>query len=161
MQQKTKDRIWNEVVTQLNSGHPHGPSYKLKFAHSTREVTIEIFNGQRWTMPPKVVAQLTGEAKALIDTEREKADEATRKWCEEHRKEREALDARLDEDGFALLAGEETEIVTSGTLRHCRDNLYRVMQYPRCPYAGKGCWLITDSHGNEVQSGEFDKDMVL
>ena len=161
MKAETKNRIWDEVVRELNAGRSAGKSFKLRFVSDVRMITVEVVSGQRWTMSPDVAARLNGEAKAFIEAERKKAEAATRVWCEHRRQERETLDARLDEGGFTLVGGEETEIIASGTLRHCRDNLWRLPQYPRCPYAGRGCYTITDGDGLEVQAGEFDKDMVL
>ena len=71
-----------------------------------------------------------------------------------------ALEARLDEPGFVLLAGENTAVVAKGTLRECRDNLFMVRDCPRDPQSGLGCWVIVDAEAVEVQSGTFDEDVA-
>jgi len=82
------------------------------------------------------------------------------------RKEREKREKRLDEPGFVLLAGENTDVIYHGTYRECKDNLWRLnmpgengKRIPRDSYSGKGCWVIVKD-GYEIQSGYFDKDMV-
>jgi hypothetical protein len=76
--------------------------------------------------------------------------EASKRWR--------ALDLRQNEEGFVLIAGEDSEIVADGTLLECRTSLYKVCRQPRDSYAGRGCWTISDSSGIEVQIGEFDEN---
>jgi len=61
-----------------------------------------------------------------------------------------------------LLAGENTDIVTTGTLYHCKQSLWMITQkkLPRDRFCGKGCWVIIDENQNELASGSFDKEMV-
>ena len=159
MKTETKKRIWAEVVRQLNGGEVSGNSFQLQFDHRHKPF-IRIFNSQRWTLPDEVVDQLTGPANEAIESARQKAIEKSKATADRLRKEREELDKRLDEDGFTLLAGEETDVICQGTLRECRDNLWKVLKCERDPYVGKGCYVIVDRDNTEVQSGEFDKDCV-
>ncbi|NIP26661.1 MAG: hypothetical protein GWN94_19820 [Phycisphaerae bacterium] len=57
-----------------------------------------------------------------------------------------------------LLAGEETEIITSGSLYWCKQHVGTLHQkkLPRDHHSGKGCWVIV-KHGKELASGYFDK----
>ena len=157
MKTETKKRIWTEVVNQLNNEVAGGKSFQLKFSQSDYKVGIKIFNGQWWTMPDDIVEQLTGTANAFIEAEREKAKQETARWIEQHRKDREALERRFDEDGFTLIAGEESEIIHQGTLRECKDNIWKVSKCPRDHYSGLGCYIIVKGE-EEVMSGTFDRD---
>jgi len=159
MKTETKKRIWAEVVRELNSGDVSGKSFQLQFDHNYRPF-IRIFNNQRWTLPDEVVVQLTGTANKAIEIARQNAIDKSKATADRLLKEREELDKRLDEDGFTLLAGEETEVICQGTLRACRDNLWKVLKCERDPHVGKGCYVIVDRDNNEVQSGEFDKDCI-
>lgn len=160
MKTETKTRIWAEVVTQLNKGLVGGKSFKLRFDRQNRPY-IQPFCGHHWTLPDNVIEQLTGEAHAAIEAARARAQAESERLAAEYKAAREALDARLDEPGFTLLAGENTDVVCRGTLRQCRDSLRKVIGLPRDPYCGRGCWVIVDSQHNEVESGEFGKDVVL
>jgi hypothetical protein len=158
MKTETKKRIWSEVVKQLNNGLSGGKSFKLRFSRNHNPL-VEIFNGAFWEIPESIIAQLTGEAKQLIDAEKDKAIAESKATAERLRKEREELEKRFDEPGFFLIAGEESEVLHSGTLRECRDNLWKVTagDLPRDPYCGIGCWVIAKG-GEEVMSGKFDRD---
>jgi len=159
MKTETKTRVWAEVVSRLNSGEKASKNFSLQF-NRAHQPYILIYNGAHWQLPEKVIKQLTGPAKQLIAAEKQKAIEESQRTAERLRKERESLEKRLDEPGFTLLAGEETEIVRRGTFRDCRDNLSQLMakRLPRDPYCGIGCWVIVKGE-EEVMSGKFDKDM--
>lgn len=145
------------MVDQFNKGEIKGKSFKLIF-FPDNTAGVQIFNGEKWQLPVAVIDRITGEAKQLIEAEKEKAQQRSLELAAQLKAQREALDARLDEDGFILLAGEETAVVCRGTLRQCRDNIWKVQKLPRDYYTGKGCYVIVDTKTHEeVQSGEFDK----
>jgi hypothetical protein len=160
MKTETRKRVWDDVTRQLNIGQTSGKNFRLRFDAEFRPYIV-IFNGQRWTLPDDVIAALTDDARATIEVAAREARKARECEAAKYRAEREALNARLDEPGFTLLAGENTDVVCRGTLRQCRESLWKVIGLPRDPYCGRGCWVIVDSQRNEVESGEFDKDMVL
>jgi len=158
MKTETKNRIWADVLTQLNNGHAAGKNFRLQFDRENKPF-VEVFNGSHWRLPNHIVEQLTGLAKKLIEAEKQKAIKRSQATAAHLKKEREELDKRLDEDGFTLLAGEATDVVCQGTLRQCRDNLWKVQRLPRDYHCGIGCWIIVDKNNIEVQEGKFDKDM--
>lgn len=105
-------------------------------------------------LPPAII-----EAANVKAAERAAADKARLEtWRAEVDATSAALNARLDEPGFVLLAGEDTAIVASGTLRECRDAMYKVPRCRRDSYSGRGCWVIVDSKHVEVEAGQFTKD---
>ncbi len=63
--------------------------------------------------------------------------------------------------GCTLLAGENSEVVATGSLYFCRQSLSTVLQkhLPRDPYSGKGCWAIVRGE-QELASGYFDGETV-
>jgi len=157
MKTETKKRIWADVVNQLNNGQTTGKNFRLQFDHEYKPF-VEIFNGTHWQLPDKIIEKLTGPAKEIIEIEKQKAIKRSQRTADRLKREREELEKRLDEDGFALLAGEDTEIIHQGTLRECRNNLWKVHKLPRDPFCGIGCWIIIKGE-EEVMAGKFDKDM--
>tara|TARA_R100001530_G_scaffold96544_1_gene67083 strand:+ start:46 stop:528 length:483 start_codon:yes stop_codon:yes gene_type:complete len=158
MKTETKTRIWAEVKKQLNSGYVVGNSFSLQF-DGNGQPFVKIFNNQRWTLPASIIENLTGEAKEVIEIAKQKAIEKSKQTANRLRQDRESLEKRLDEDGFILLAGEETDVVCQGTLRQCRANLWKVHKCPRDPHVGIGCYCIVDKNHIEVEIGKFDKDI--
>ena len=160
---ETKQRIYDECVKQLNTGNPSGKNFKLTFSggyYDEHHPLLRIFNGACWRLSdhPQIGDNLTTTGWETIRKEKQKyLDHLEKCRAEEARKQAE-LEARMDEDGFTLIAGERTEIVSQGTLRECRANLWKVTSYPRYQPVGRGCWIIVDRNNDEVLSGEFDKD---
>jgi len=77
---------------------------------------------------------------------------------------RDTLLAALDLSRCVLLAGEDTDVVASGTLDYCRRMCSAVHHLSRDCYSGKGCWVITAPRRDngeivEVESGGFDADI--
>ncbi len=158
MKTKTKDRIWTEVIQQLNSGKSSGKNFQLFFTEQGWPY-IKIFTGHHWTLPKEIALQLTGTARAALTAERQKQREKSISTAAKLRAEREEREKRLDEPGFFLIAGEESKVLLSGTWRDCHENLWRVTAkgLPRDPYSGIGCWIIVKGDF-EAESGKFDKD---
>jgi hypothetical protein len=112
-------------------------------------------------IPPRLVPLFPAE---VVTSANEKAAEvasqkqaAFDRWMAAQIAHREVLDRRLNEAGFMLLAGENTAVVARGTLRQCREKICMVVRQPRDNYSGRGCWVIMDSTGAEVEAGQFDK----
>jgi len=104
MKKETKKRIWAEVVETLNRGELNGKSYKLSFNHD-HEPLVEIFNGDKWGLPPAVIDQLTGTARELIDAEAKiQADKYEAVW-QKHKAAEEALDQQLNSQRHKRLYG--------------------------------------------------------
>ena len=150
--QRTK-LFWEELEFGLKSGE-----IPAVYMDSVGQLCLDDESHRQ--IPARLVplfpASVIGDAKL-----RAAEHAATREAEYEQRKqqvaqEEAALNERLDEKGFVLLAGEETEIVESGTLRECRASLWKVTRLLRDEYAGKGCWVIVDSNGSEIESGKFD-----
>lgn len=159
MKTETKKRIWDEVVKQLNNGCAGGKNFALRFSHDHKPL-IRIFNGAVWELPDCVIDKLKGNAKKLIEIEKEKSAQESKRTAARLKAEQEEREKRLDEPGFTLLAGEETEILHQGTWRECRENLWKLnrLELPRDPYCGIGCWAIVKGEF-EAESGKFDEDI--
>jgi len=117
------------------------------------------------TIPPKVAsllpAELVAEAKRrAVEVAIEREADAE-KYRQELEAARVALDARLDDRGFTLLAGENTDVVCRGTLRDCRDSLHKVVHLPRDSWSHLGCWVITDPQFVEVEAGHFTRHGLI
>ena len=157
MKIETKERIWAEVKKQLHNGETGGKNFKLVFDHKFQPC-IRIFNGFQWQLPATVIEAAGGKAQDLIEAAKQKAIEKSKATAKRLKREREELEKRLDEGGFTLLAGEDTDVLFQGTFRECRANIWRVLKCPRDSYSGLGCYVIVDSNNIEVQSGTFDRD---
>lgn len=65
------------------------------------------------------------------------------------------------EKDCVLLAGEETKVITNGSLFWCKQQIGMLpyKKLPRDPYTGKGCWVISRK-GETLAEGYFDKDFA-
>tara|TARA_Y100000361_G_C11138086_1_gene333341 strand:+ start:977 stop:1456 length:480 start_codon:yes stop_codon:yes gene_type:complete len=154
MKAKQRTKLsWEELESRLSAG-------EVPAIYMDRIGQLCLDDGTQRQIPAKLVPLFP--ASVVEDVKRRAGEYAAIREAEyEQRKQQLAeeeaeLNERLDEKGFVLLAGEETEIVESGTLRQCRASLWKVTQQPRDEYAGKGCWVIVDSNGEHVQAGKFD-----
>lgn len=152
--QRTK-LFWQELEAKLTADS-EAPSV---FINAAGDLCLNDGTGRQ--VPPRLVSLFPA---AVVEAAKQKSAEVAEQrqrefaeWMQRQEAQRAALDARLDETGFVLLAGENTEMVQSGTLRECRDSLWKVTSQPRDEYAGRGCWVIVDGDGNEVEAGMFDK----
>jgi hypothetical protein len=148
--EKMETQVWKKYEEKWASGN-----FEDVFIHGKPAVRE---NGTIMFIPNKLLALMPEIAKTAQIVADQKSVETARRL----KAAREEREKRLDEDGFVLLAGEDTEVVYSGTWRQCRDNLWRLIwggiKYPRDPYSGKGCWIIVKEEF-EAQSGYFDADM--
>lgn len=150
---KTKKKTdWEAVMTQVENGEV------AVFIAANGGVCID---GAAMMIPDRFLSRVpadvltkANERRANVERQKEERNEAVRLRL---KAEEAAKAARLDEPGFTLVAGENSTTVHSGTLRECRDNLWKVMSQPRDGYAGVGCWVIVDSTGTEIDAGRFDK----
>lgn len=145
---------WEQVESQIAAGQP--PKVFVDKAGC-----ICLVDGA-FQLPAALAAKMPAEviAAARFAAEQRLAEEITRHeaWAANWEASQAALDARSDEPGFRLIAGEDSEIVASGTLRECRSMIPCVTRCQRDRFAGRGCWVIVDAAGVEVQAGQFDRD---
>ncbi len=165
MKAKTKKIFWVKVQTALENGDT-----KMLFLDRAGRLCW-------WTGKPGEICrplpddllnlcptEMLSQARLAAEQKAREAEARSLAYATELRAASEALDKRLDEPGFTLLAGERTDIVHSGTLRECRDNLWKVTHYPRDRTAGIGCWVIVDSKSpdhREVESGKYNRDGLI
>ena len=149
-----KKLFWESVASDLRSGRI--PSV---YMNSVSELCLE--DSDR-TVPARLAPLFPKEV--IEDARRRSVEHAKARKAEyEQRvqqlaKEEAALNERTDEKGFTLLAGENTEIVESGTFGKCRASLWKVTQQPRGDFSGIGCWIICDGNGDVVEQGKFNSD---
>jgi len=157
---KKSNNFWGTIEDKMEAG-----GIPEVFINPAGRVCLNNgWNGAEF--PARLLAKLPAsliEAANAKAAERAAADKAKAEiWRAEWVASQAALDARADEPGFVLLAGENTEIIASGTLRECRDALYKVTGCPRDRHVGRGCWTIVDSNTQtEVEAGQYTKHGLI
>lgn len=68
------------------------------------------------------------------------------------------LAAMADSSGWIMIAGEESEVLCTGTRRDCFSALQAAIhRLPRDPHEGKGAWSLLPPDGSHEISGTFDQ----
>jgi len=125
---------------------------------------MTVYDGEFLVVPARLVGLAPSEQVAVArDNADRRAEESRKKNAasrKKYRAEQAKIEARIDEAGFCLIAGEDSCLVFAGTLRNCRRKLPLIQELPRDYCSGRGCWVIVDSDGAEIETGLFDKDLV-
>jgi len=108
--------------------------------------------------PEKLISGLEDLAASGVRARAAAVEAAAR--TEQARREHDAwLTANLHTTGFALIAGEDSEVIARGSLDECRSSLHRTRKCRRDGYSGRGAWVIVfGPTSQEVESGFFDKN---
>ena len=68
------------------------------------------------------------------------------------------LDAMSDDPGWTMIAGEESELLCTGTRAECFAALTAALhRLPRDPHEGKGAWVLLPPDGSREMEGTFDQ----
>lgn len=68
------------------------------------------------------------------------------------------LDAMADDPGWTMIAGEDSEVLCTGTRAECFSALSAALhRLPRDPYEGRGAWGLLPPDGSREMSGTFDE----
>jgi hypothetical protein len=156
MKTTTLKRIWGEYEKKWQAG-----DFYDVIVNCIDQPCVRFFNGTVGAIPQKMMHLLPKELLETLAANAQARSIATAKELADERTEREK---RLDEPGFHLLAGENTDAIYAGTWRECRNNLWRLLckfegkKLPRDRDCGKGCWVIVKGDF-EAESGYFNSDM--
>lgn len=145
---------WAELKESLENGDLAPPI----FVNPSGDLVLSGGPRGGQTIPPHVAKLFPLVVVQEAMRERDKWQEKERAGQEARLAEREAQESQIDEPGFTLIAGEDSKVVATGTLRECRKALWRVTFCERDGYAGRGCWIIFKGDDFE-ERGYFDRQM--
>lgn len=129
-------------------------------------------SGQTWYLvagPERLTADelrrwLDGDDSAITarraaQAERRKAWRAASAEALEKSKARMAeLDKIADQPGWTMIAGEESEVLCTGTRAECYSALSAALhRLPRDPHEGAGAWSLLPPDGTREITGTFDQ----
>ncbi|MFP4145310.1 MAG: hypothetical protein ACLFV3_09215 [Phycisphaeraceae bacterium] len=163
-EQKQISGFWQPVADALDRGE-----VPPVFVNPAGDICLD--NGSNGPALPRALrdrlpAEIVEEAQRVREQREAEARERSRQFAERFQAERQELLAAIDQEHCHLIAGENSEVVASGTLDHCRTQLHRVTRQPRDPHSGRGCWVIVANRRDtgeqvEVESGQFGRDSYL